>query len=259
MSKPGFTILTATYNNARFLGDWHASIIAQKYRPLDVVLVDDCSTDDTKEKIRALEKSFAKHDIGFRFIANTTRKYCASTYKIATAAAKTPFFGILDSDDKITDDAVEYVMGLYEAHPDIAWIYTQFDRYDANFVRRKGKGLSRAPDTSSTLLHLGVKRVHAYSHWRTFSNRVPEIPMSIWKDGLRSAVDKYMGYRLEEMGNGLFADRVCYLYRQGVDSAISHTEPAVKVWYDIVTEAANRRRRQGFKNGLTPYPIRALI
>ena len=254
MTADAFSIITASYNNARYLSDWYFSILVQKYRPLNVVLVDDCSTDKTKDLIPEFEKGFAKNDISFKFISNDVRRYCATSYKIATLAANTPFYGVLDSDDKITSDAVEYVMGLYQKYQDVAWIYTQFERYNDTMRKRRGEGLCKAPPSSGSLMHYGFKRIHAYSHWRTFSNRIPEIPMSIWKDGMRSAVDKYMGYRLEELGQGLFADRVCYMYRHPVKGAISKTEPATRVWIDVLNEAAARRKRMRIR----AIPIRTL-
>ena len=92
-----------------------------------------------------------------------------------------------------------------------------------------------------------------YSHWRTFSTRVPRLH-KIFKDGLRCAVDKYMAYRLEEVSGGLFAPRICYRYRHGVPRAISRIERSIRTWKNIIEEAKNRRR----KYNITPVPVSAL-
>jgi len=63
---------------------------------------------------------------------------------------------------------------------------------------------------------------------------------------LKCGVDKYMGYRLEEMGKGLFVDRVCYKYRQypvGFKESVSSTKEAIKVWQDIIKDAYRRRNK----------------
>ena len=42
-----------------------------------------------------------------------------------------------------------------------------------------------------------------------FSNKVRN-PQILFKEGITCAVDKYMAYKLEEQGVGLFIDRICY-------------------------------------------------
>ena len=89
---------------------------------------------------------------------------------------------------------------------------------------------------------MGMKGKHTYSHWRTFSDRYPKLE-KIWQQGLRSSVDKFMGYRLEEFGIGMFVDKVCYKYRQGSKGAISHTEKAMKQWEIVKKTAVSRRKK----------------
>lgn len=56
--KPLLSIVIPNYNNSRFLDDCLGGIVRQTYRPLEVVVVDDCSTDDSKEKITEYAKSY---------------------------------------------------------------------------------------------------------------------------------------------------------------------------------------------------------
>ena len=51
-----FTIITASSNKYPYLKDWMESIIEQKYRPLEVVMVDDCSEDKTRKLIKIFRK-----------------------------------------------------------------------------------------------------------------------------------------------------------------------------------------------------------
>lgn len=255
MTQPLFSILTATYNNAKYLDDWLASVVIQSYRPLEVVLVNDCSTDNTKDKIAHIAKTLASHKIDFRYIENSGRVYCSDSYDIATRNAKADFMGVLDADDKLAPGAVEHVMKLYQKHPGILYIYTQFQRFSVDFKKSRGLGFSSAPKKKKqSLLDMGARRIHAFSHWRTFSRRNPKVVEKIWKRGLRSAVDKYMGYRLEELGPGLLTKRVCYYYRQSVPGCISKVEKADQTWRSIMSEASKRRKKYGFK----PYPIRVI-
>lgn len=254
MSNPLFAILTASYNNAAYLDDWLSSVIAQKYRPLEVVFVNDCSTDRTSEKATEIAKLLAAHQINFKYIINEKRQFCSDAYKIASDNTKADFMGILDGDDKLAPGAVEHVMKLYQQNPSILYIYTQFQRFSVDFKKSRGLGFSSAPKHKQSLLGLGARRVHAFSHWRTFSRRNPKVMEKIWKKGLRGAVDKYMGYRLEELGLGLLTKRVCYYYRQSVPGCISKVEKSDQMWRIIMTEASRRRKKYRLK----PYPIRVV-
>ena len=240
-----FTVLTASYNNAAWLDEWSGSILRQNYRPLEVVFVDDANTDSTPDIIEQLKPKFKDAGIVFKSIRNEKRLYCASAYQVGFNQAEGSFMGVLDSDDMLTPDAVEYIMNLYQQYPEVGWIYTQYETCARNMAP-KHKGFCRLPDPGMSLLDMGKKGKHAYSHWRTFSHRVPKLG-KIWKAGLACAVDKYMGYRLEEWSTGMFADRICYKYREGVKHSISTQGKSKIVWRQIIAEAETRRKRYQLK------------
>ena len=144
---------------------------------------------------------------------------------------------------------MEFIVNLYKNYEDVTWIYTQFQACGPDMKPRK-KGISSPPKQGMSMLDMGKRRVHTYSHWRTFCARFRRKD-KLFGQGLRCAVDKYMGYRLEEFGKGMFADRICYKYRQGVKRSISHTEKTKAVWAKVVADAEKRRKRYN----LRPQPV----
>jgi glycosyltransferase involved in cell wall biosynthesis len=247
-----FTILTSAYNSSKFFDLWAESILAQTYRPLEVIFVDDRSKDDTLTRIYDSKNKFEENDINIKVLVNESRKYCGSSYKKAWENSSGSFFGVLDSDDALVDDAVEYIMDLYNKNPKIAWIYTQFNMFDKKMKFLK-RGFCSAPKSGESMLSLGLKGQHTYSHWRTFSKRHPRLD-KIWGVGLRSSVDKYMGYRLEELSSGMFVNRVCYNYRTGTPGAISRVEKAMQQWKKVKNDAVCRRKRYNLK----PFKIASI-
>jgi len=245
-SKDKFSILTAGYNNGRYINDWVNSIIKQKYRPLEVVYVNDNSSDNTLSILANLYKKFLEENIELKVINNPTRQFCGSSYHIALENATGQFFGVLDSDDMLCNDAVEYIMSIYKSREDIAWIYTQH-YYCASDMKPIKEGLCTPPKPGKSLLQMGKEGRHTYSHWRTFSNRYPKLE-KIFCKGLKSAVDKYMGYRLEEFSKGMFANEICYLYRCNSKKSISKTEKTRLTWKNVIEEAINRRRKYKLKS-----------
>jgi glycosyltransferase involved in cell wall biosynthesis len=244
-----FTILTASSNKKPYLIDWMNSILAQKYRPLEVVMVDDRSDDGTNKLIKKFRRKFGENDIDFQYFRNKKRLHCSSSYRIAIKNATGDFMGVLDADDMLVNDAVEYIMNQYNKHKDVAWIYTQFSINDVNMKYIKN-GFCRMPNHWGSMLDSGERRKQVYSHWRTFSNRCIDLN-NLLPEGLRCAVDKYMGYKLEELGKGMFVDRVCYKYRQGVKRGIVAKESTKNTWKKLVQDFVLERKN----NGIKPYPI----
>jgi glycosyltransferase involved in cell wall biosynthesis len=243
-----FSILTSSFDKGEFLYDWSNSILAQKYRPLEVVFANDCSTDNTLEMVEGFKKQFLDSGIEFVLVNNDSRLHCGSSYNDLIKYATGSYFGVLDADDMLVDDSVEYVMKKYDEYNNVTWIYTQFDICDMNMKSRK-RGFCCCPKKGESLLDLGNRRVHGFGHWRTFCYRFPRIN-KIFGKKLKCGVDKFMGYRLEEFGQGMFVDRVCYKYRQhpvGSPKSVSSTKEAINVWGDIKRKASSRRKRYNLK------------
>lgn len=246
ISNNCFSILTACHNKKIFLEDLISSILKQNYRPLEMVFIDDESQDGSLNYLLSNSHRFIEKKISLLVFKNKPRGYCSSSYRIVTKKARGIFFGVVDSDDMLVDDAVEYVVKLYHSHPDISYIWTQFDICD-NEMAFKKRGISRAPDPDKSMVDMGIK--HTFSHWRTFSSRLDKD--QVFCDGYVQAVDKYMGYRLEELGKGMFVDRVCYRYREGVKSCITSSGKGKLIWNYALSKAIQRRS----KHNLKPYPV----
>ncbi len=109
------TLVIRTYNRARLLSRAIDSGLAQTYPNVDILIVDDGSTDDTLEVLRAYEG-----DARIRLIRHTHNKgsNAAGNTGIACLGAETAYFGLLDSDDTLEPDAVENLVRVFEVSGD---------------------------------------------------------------------------------------------------------------------------------------------
>jgi glycosyltransferase involved in cell wall biosynthesis len=66
MGDPSFSVVIPTYNRSKLIGKTLASVFAQTYPAAEVLVVDNCSTDDTEQVLRPLIEAkkirFIKHD-----------------------------------------------------------------------------------------------------------------------------------------------------------------------------------------------------
>jgi glycosyltransferase involved in cell wall biosynthesis len=102
-----FGIIIPNYNNADYIEKCVNSVIRQTFEDFDIVIVDDCSTDNSIEKIKALEEK----DFRITYFQNDekafnggTRNYGIEDIKCVMDADSYIMF--LDSDDWFIDENV---------------------------------------------------------------------------------------------------------------------------------------------------------
>ncbi|MBD5231220.1 MAG: glycosyltransferase family 2 protein [Bacteroidales bacterium] len=106
MKTPALTIFTPTYNRANTLHRLFASLKRQTCKDFEWLVINDGSTDNTSE----LFAGWLNEDVGFTikyYEVNNGGKNRALNLGIQKACGE--YFMILDSDDLLTDDAVDFI------------------------------------------------------------------------------------------------------------------------------------------------------
>src|SRR5262245_11935692 len=114
------------HNRPLLLREAAASVLAQTYRPIEIVIVDDGSTDDTAESIAALGAEYPSIVRHIR-IANGGP---GAAREAGRVVATGEFIQYLDSDDLLLPRKFELQVGGLRAHPecDVAYGKTRFYR-----------------------------------------------------------------------------------------------------------------------------------
>ena len=93
------------YNSSRFIGRAILSVLNQTYKNLELIIVDDCSTDDTKKII----KKFLKQDKRIKlYSTKKNSQLAAEPRNLAISKASGKFIAFLDSDDYWQKDKLTY-------------------------------------------------------------------------------------------------------------------------------------------------------
>lgn len=58
MGKPLVSVICLCYNHSRFVREAILSVVNQTYSPIEIIVADDCSTDDSQEIIKKLKEEF---------------------------------------------------------------------------------------------------------------------------------------------------------------------------------------------------------
>jgi glycosyltransferase involved in cell wall biosynthesis len=109
-----FTVFTPTYNRAGLLPRVYSSLSRQTFKDFEWLVVDDGSTDNTKEVIESLAKGA---DFAIRYIWKPNGGYHTAINE-GVKHARGMFFAILDSDDWYVDDALEKMFAVWNSIED---------------------------------------------------------------------------------------------------------------------------------------------
>ena len=109
-----FEIISANFNNAKFLAKYFDSIIKSTKIPASIIMVDDCSTDNSVDIINSY---FDR--IKIKLIVNEKNIGFANSLNIAIGELKEPFFTRLDPDDAVHPDRFLIQFNFLRQNPDI--------------------------------------------------------------------------------------------------------------------------------------------
>lgn len=115
-NKPQVTIVVPVYNRAAIVGRTLESIAAQTARPLAVVLVDNNSTDGTREVLEDWASSTRSSDLDVT-VVTATRPGASAARNRGLAEVTTPWVMFFDSDDTMRPGHVARALQGIERHP----------------------------------------------------------------------------------------------------------------------------------------------
>lgn len=112
--RPLVSVITVTYNSARYVTDTIESVLAQTYPHIEYIIGDDCSTDETWAIISRYK------DARIRAYRNETnlREYPNRNKAIDMATGKYLIF--IDGDDIIFPHGIGFFVSMMEAFPEAA-------------------------------------------------------------------------------------------------------------------------------------------
>src|SRR5690349_4879015 len=107
------SIVVPTYNRLASLQECVESILRQFYEGLELVIIDDRSTDDTSVYLQNLQR---EHNF-IRVLFNSVNKGVNYSRNQGIKAATKPYILFIDSDDKLSDGGLDKVRRVLTENP----------------------------------------------------------------------------------------------------------------------------------------------
>jgi glycosyltransferase involved in cell wall biosynthesis len=210
-----FSVLIANYNNGKYIEEAINSVINQTYQNWEIILVDDGSTDNSKEiygKYINIEN--------IKIYYNETNKGIGQTKRLLCELATGELAAFLDADDALHECALHEMIDAHNLHLDASLICSKFYLCNRSLEIIEAPNYSIPIPDGDTAIHYPPSKVA--SHFAVFK-------MSSYKKTsginvmypLSEDMDLY--YKLEEVGKIKLIDKFLYYYRLH-DGSVSQEE-----------------------------------
>jgi len=231
---PKVTVIIPCYNRERFMRETLESALYQTYLKIEVIAVDDGSTDSTREildsygeKIRVLEHP------------GRINKGQSAAINLGMRSTESEYVAVLDSDDVWAPKKIEQQVTFLQENPDIAYVYA-----NGYVIDEKGEILYKlfppehqtTADPKKVLLECPIGTPSAYLVRRTAFENAGD-----YDESLRSAQDHDMAVRLAEVAELGYLDELLWYKREHGDSLSQlHADRRWRSGFVILKKACER-------------------
>lgn len=239
-----FSILIANYNNGKYFKDCYNSIIAQTYKNWEVIIVDDCSNDNSVKII----KNLIGTDERFKLLENQQNKGCGFTKRKCVEYANGKLCGFLDPDDALMTSAIEEMVIAQRKNEHCVLIHSSLIFCNQNLVEEQEYILAKSVKVSDQFTNLDNAVTAFASFKRDFYNKSIGIDAT-----LKRAVDQDLYLKMAETGPFYFLNRALYKYRLH-DQGIAFNNKGKAFYCHIkVIHNAELRRNVNLESAVAPY------
>lgn len=204
MSPPQVSVLLPTYNRAQYVGRTVQSLLGQTYPDLEVVVVDDGSTDDTAQVVR----QFADAPVLYIYQEN---RGVGGALNTAFRASRGRYIALSGSDDLWLPELLSEEVPILEGNPGIGLVYARaqaMDPYDLPLAQVLGAPEKYPGHTFKSLLYgdhvCGLTALIRREHIEQ---------VGLWDEGLVANEDWDLWLRLSLVCRFHFLDKVLARFR----------------------------------------------
>lgn len=230
--SPLFSILIANFNNGNYIKETLSSVFAQDYTNWEIIIVDDASTDNSKE----IYTEFM-NDSRIHIYYNKENKGVTYTKWRCLEYAKGELCGFLDPDDVILPHTLSLMVKTHALDDDISIVSSRYYVCDENMNIQHESGYLRIPEGKSYLTY------RQYAPWPFISFKMSKYKQTkgINKNN-KIGDDQELCLLLEEVGKWYVLDDITYKYRIKSSGLSSKHNLECLYWNIIVYHEACIRR-----------------
>ncbi len=232
MTQPLISCIVPVFNGARYLAEALESILNQTCRPLEIIVVDDGSTDQSAAVIRRYGnrvRSFFQDNAGPAKARNRGLSECGGD-----------FVAFLDADDLWHPEKLERQAARFRARPDLDVCLTHVQNFWIPELEKEKVRLQN---------HRFAQPLPGYTMQALLARRSVFDRVGWFDDSLRAVDDTDWFLRAFEVGVILEMLPDVLVHRRLHDKNLSRSELAYEALFGVIKNSLDRARRQ---NGGVP-------
>lgn len=126
MNNPKISLIFACYNVAQYLPKLYQLLLSQPYKNIEIIFVEDCSTDNTKDVLRSFT------DCRVKLIENPSNQGAAISRNIGIAHATGDYIWFPDPDDLFNENLISEVVEVVEQYNPSVVLCGMREEYERN-------------------------------------------------------------------------------------------------------------------------------
>jgi glycosyltransferase involved in cell wall biosynthesis len=216
------SVVIPVYNGARFIEMAVRSALASDLDDLEVLVVDDGSTDGSGEIVRHIT------DPRVVVLRQTASGGPSRPRNVAITRASAPYVALLDADDLMKPDKLSSAVTVLDSHPEAGFAFADFERIDADGTVLAASNMTDYP------VFRGLRTVPAGASWRIIprselarallaenfigtsgvilrKSMLAEVGM--FDESLAYSEDRDLWFRLAHRCDALYREKVGHSYR----------------------------------------------
>lgn len=220
--KQQVSVIIPTYNRATVLGNAVNSVLEQKYTNIEILIIDDGSTDNTESTVNSLRTVHPK----ITYIKNFRAKGPSGARNSGILKAKGPYLAFLDSDDTWLTGHLREGVRFLDENSDVDVIFGNFhvfdmhsgtklpDFFDQKNILQKLESEKRASNVVVLNDNLFIALIQEnFFHLGSTIMRKGDIEPLLFDESIKLAEDRDFAIRLYKDRSAKFAYRQDPVFR----------------------------------------------
>ena len=127
MNEKKISIILPVYNGAEYLAESIESVIAQTYANWELIIINDCSTDNTL----AIASDYATKDARIKVFSNKENLKLPNALNAGFEHATGVYYTWTSDDNKYMPNALRVMVEIFEKNPDVVMVYANYTIIDS--------------------------------------------------------------------------------------------------------------------------------
>lgn len=211
MIYPKVSILIPAYNYAHYLPDALNSVLSQTFSNFEIIVVDNCSTDNTKNII----DEYIQKDNRIKYYKNDENIGINRNYNQCLLYANGEYIKFLNADDKFAPTLLEEFVKILDEHPNVSIVtsHRQYFQNGDNVIKTDFSGLQNGKE----MILLALSKINFIGEPTTVMFRRNNLNLGMFDTSLIFFADLDMWLRHLSIGDLYIVDKVLSFVRKHND------------------------------------------